>query len=141
MLGCGALKPPREAATTAGRLARRLQTPLILTDVLAGEWTRRPTDWPLHRASRLPAEVAAGAVGAPAHSRLAPCDEQLSDEHARPAMIQEAALVVIAGRHRGRDLLPRRNVGQGALPASNGLPAIVAIPPVGLRRLVGEAGS
>jgi hypothetical protein len=141
MLGCGALELPREAATTAGRLARRLETPLILTDVLAGEWTRRPTARPLHGAYRLPAKVAAVAVGATAHPRLVPYDKHLSDEDARPPVIQEAALVVIAGRDRGRDLLPRRNIRQGALPASNGLPAIVAFPPVGRRRLVGEAGS
>jgi hypothetical protein len=112
LLGSGAFALPREAVTTASRLARRLQTPLILTDVLAGE-TRRPTAPLLHHACRLP------------------WDEPLSDQDARPAVIQEAALVAIAGRHRGRGLLPRRTIGQGPLPASNRLPAIVAVTPGG----------
>ncbi len=141
VLGCGAFELPREAITTAARLARRLQTPLILTDVLAGEWTRRPTARPLHRAWRLPREAAAVAVGATAHPRLGPWDEPLSEVDAHPAVIQEAALVAIAGRHRGRGLLPRRSIGRAPLPASNRLPAIVPVTPVGRWRLVGEAGS
>jgi hypothetical protein len=141
MLGCGAWELPREAAMTARSLAGRLQTPLILTDVLAGDGARRPTDRPLHGAFRVPADEAAVAVGRTAHARPVRCDQHLSGENARPAMIQEAALVAIAGRYRGRGLLPRRNIGQGMLHASNGLPAIVAVMPTGRRRLVGEAGS
>jgi hypothetical protein len=113
MLGCGALELPHQVATTARRLAGRLQTPLILTDVLAGDWTRRPTDRPLHRGFRVPAGQAAVAPGGTAHPR--------------PAVMQEAALVVIAGRYRGHGLLPRRHLGQGLLHASNRLPAIVAV--------------
>lgn len=126
MLACGAMELPHQAATTAGRLAGRLRTPLILTDVLAGDWTRRPTGRPLHHSLRVPAREAEVAVSGTMHARQVRRDEHPSVEIARPAM-HEAALVVIAGRHRGRGLLPRRNVGQGLCHESGPLPVIVAV--------------
>jgi nucleotide-binding universal stress UspA family protein len=126
MLAGGAMELPHQAATTAGRLAERLRTPLILTDVLAGDWTRRPTGMPLHHSLRVPGSEAEIAVSGTMHPRQVRRDEHPSDQVARTAM-HEAALVVIAGRHRGRGLLPRRNVGQGLFQGSGRLPVIVAV--------------
>jgi hypothetical protein len=126
MLACGAMELPRQAATTARRLAGRLRTPLILTDVLAGDWTRRPTGRPLHHSLRVPAREAEVAVSGTMHARQVRRDEHPSVEIARPAM-HEAALVVIAGRYRGRGLLPHRNIGQRLRHESGPLPVIVAV--------------
>ena len=106
MLGWGASALPRQVATTAARLARRLRTVLTLTDVLAGDWTSNPSRWSL------------GSAGVPATEA----------EYARSATMHEAALVVIAGRRGGRGLLPRRNVGHRPSDGVARLPVIVAAP-------------
>jgi hypothetical protein len=126
MLGCSVLELPRQAATTVGRLAGRLQTPLILTDVLAGAWTRQPNDRPSPcTLLGQTAEVASVAGRCDAYG------EHPSGDRASRAVMQEAALVVVAGRCRGRGLLPRRHLGQGRLHASSALPAIVTVTPAG----------
>ncbi len=82
VLGDDVLELPDQAVATAERLARRLPTPLVVTDVLTG------------------GRASAGS-GRSAHRLV------------RAAAMREAALVVIAGRRRGRALLPRRRLRHG----------------------------
>jgi nucleotide-binding universal stress UspA family protein len=127
MLGCGASALPRQAAATAARLARRLRTVLTLTDVLTSDWKPYPSGWPLSHGARVPEREAEYASSATVHPRQV-LDELPSDQMVRPATMQEAALVVIAGRRAGRGLLPRRNVGHRPLAGAARLPVIVAAP-------------
>lgn len=99
---------PHDAARTAGRLAARLGTPLIVTHVLHA---RAPGGSPRDR------HVARAGTAA---EQLVPA-----------ASIQEAALVAIAGRGSGRTLLPRRRVAS-RLQAVGRLPIVLAAsPPAG----------
>lgn len=125
VLGCGASVVPHQAAATAARLARRLRTAFILTDVLAGGWTPHASGRPLEPSARVPAWDAAFARTATVHS-CPVLDERPSDRMAYPATMREAALVVIAGRRRGRGLLPRRDIGHGVPHGAGRLPVIVA---------------
>ena len=124
VLGCGASALPHQAAATAARLARRLRTTFILTDVLAGGWTPYASGWRLDHGAHAPARDAALASSTTVHSCQV-VEERPSDRMAYPATMHEAALVVIAGRRRGRGLLPRRNVGHGVLHGAGRLPVIV----------------
>jgi hypothetical protein len=75
---------------------------------------------------RVPARETEVAFSGTMHARQDRRDEHTSVQIERPAM-HEAALVVIAGRHRGRSLLPRRDVGQRLFHGSGLLPVIVAV--------------
>ena len=128
VLGCSLPELPRQVATTAGRLAWRLRTRLILTELLTGDWCAPPT-------YRLPDGGFRGpATGdAPVAGRLgSACDGHPVGARSNRAAMHEAALVVIAGRDRGPGLFPRRRVRLGRLHASNALPAIVTVTPAGV---------
>jgi Universal stress protein family len=125
MLGYDMPELPHQAAKAAGRLAERLRTPLIITDVLAGDRTRRATDWQLYDSARVLAWKEEDTAGGTLTVRPAEREQRTSDQLVCAAAILEAALVVIAGRRRGRGLVPRRSVAR-RLHGSGRMPVIVA---------------
>jgi hypothetical protein len=121
VLGYDVPELPHQAARAARRLAGRLRTPLMITDVLAGGRTPRPACWQLYDSAPVKTEDVAGGT---LRVRQLERERRASDQLVRAAVMHEAALVVIGGRCRGRGLLPHRSVARRP-ESSRRLPVIV----------------
>jgi hypothetical protein len=124
VLGYDVPELPHQAAKAAGRLAGRLRTPLMITDVLAGGRTPRPACWQLDDSAPVLARKAEDVAGGTLRVRQLERGRRASDQLVRAASMHEAALVVIGGRCTGRRLLPHRSVARRPQ-RSRRLPVIV----------------
>jgi nucleotide-binding universal stress UspA family protein len=121
VLGDDVTELPHQAAKTAARLAGRLRTPLMITDVLAGGRTPRSASRQLYDSAPIKEE---DVLGGTLRVRQPEREPSASDQLVRTAAMREAALVVIGGRSTGRGLLPHRSVARGPQ-NSRRLPVIV----------------
>jgi nucleotide-binding universal stress UspA family protein len=118
---------PSQVARVAGRLAGRLDAPLIITHVLPV-----PASRPSDRQRRDAAAVEAGrkqlATGSPPVVRRAGSEREPGRPPVGIAARQDAALVVIGGRGPGRTLRPRSRAAP-RLPSNARLPIVVTTAP------------
>jgi nucleotide-binding universal stress UspA family protein len=101
VLGCRPSAPPQRAAAFAGLLASRLQTTLVVAQVLpTGRPVQRPTSWVVYDAARRESELATAAAGHEIDVEYAEYDGDPAETLARVADELDAAVIVVGRRRR-----------------------------------------